>query len=252
MTNKYLVISLYFAVLFLLGMIASRRIRGLKDFYVGGKKLGYWVVAFSAMATGESAWLLLGLTGMGALIGVKAFWIVIGEVLGVSIVWMAMARKIKWLTDKYDAITVPDYFVSRFQSKTHLLRSLSALVLSTFVIIYSSAQIDAIGKAFEIFFGGNYFLGAIIGFGFVVAYICAGGFVAVAWSDLFQGLMMLIGLVLLPTVAIFALPQLGFSNDWMGGLHQIDPSLLNIWGKGGFSLFNLMSVIGFIMIGVPF
>lgn len=252
MSEKYLVISLYFAALFILGMIASRRIRGLKDFYVGGKKLGYWVVAFSALATGESAWLLLGLTGMGALIGVKAFWIVIGEVIGVGFVWIAMAKKIKWLTDKYDAITVPDYLVSRFQCKTHLLRSLSAFVLSMFVIIYSSAQIDAIGKTFETFFGGNYFVGAIIGFGFVVTYICAGGFVAVAWSDLFQGLMMFFGLVLLPIVAFFTLPHLGFSNDWMGGLRQIDPSLFNIWGKGGFSLFNLMSVIGFIMIGVPF
>ena len=252
MAEKYLVISLYFAVLFILAMIASRRIRGLKDFYVGGKKMGYWVVAFSAMATGESAWLLLGLTGMGALIGVKAFWIVIGEVIGVSLLWMTMAKKIKWLTDKYEAITVPDYLVSRFQSKSHLLRSLSAFVLSVFVIIYSSAQIDAIGKAFETFFGGNYFIGAIIGFGFVVVYICAGGFVAVAWSDLFQGLMMLLGLVLLPIVAFFALSHLGFSQDWTGGLRQIDPGLLNIWGKGGFSLFNLMSVIGFVPIGLPF
>jgi len=252
MAEKYLVISLYFAVLFILAMIASSRIRGLKDFYVGGKKMGYWVVAFSAMATGESAWLLLGLTGMGALIGVKAFWIVIGEVIGVSLLWMTMAKKIKWLTDKYEAITVPDYLVSRFQSKSHLLRSLSAFVLSAFVIIYSSAQIDAIGKAFETFFGGNYFIGAIIGFGFVVVYICAGGFVAVAWSDLFQGLMMLLGLVLLPIVAFFALSHLGFSQDWTGGLRQIDPGLLNIWGKGGFSLFNLMSVIGFVLIGLPF
>jgi len=252
MNDKYLVISLYFAVLFLLGMIASKRIRGLKDFYVGGKKLGYWVVAFSAMATGESAWLILGLTGMGALIGVKAFWIVIGEVIGVGLLWITMAKKIKWFTDKYEAITVPDYLVSRFQCKTHFLRSLSAFVLCTFVIIYSSAQIDAIGKGFETFFGGNYFIGAIIGFGFVVVYICAGGFVAVAWSDLFQGLMMFFGLVLLPIVALFALPNLGFSQDWIDGLRQINPDLLNIWGEGGFSLLNLMTIIGFIMIGVPF
>jgi sodium/proline symporter len=252
MNEKYLVISLYFAVLFLLGMIASRRIRGLKDFYVGGKKLGYWVVAFSAMATGESAWLLLGLTGMGALMGVKAFWIVVGEVLGVGLVWISMSRKIKWITDKYESITVPDYLVARFQCKTHLLRALSAFVLTTFVIIYSSAQIDAIGKAFETFFSGNYFVGAIIGFGFVVVYICAGGFVAVAWSDLFQGLMMFFGLVVLPIAAFFSIPKLGFSLEWVEGLRRIDPSLLDIWGRGGFSALNLMTVIGFVMIGVPF
>ena len=252
MDGKLLVISFYFAILFLLGIIASRRIKGLKDFYVGGKRLGYWVVAFSAMATGESAWLLLGLTGMGALVGLQALWIVIGEVLGVSLVWLMMSRKIKWITDRYRSITVPDYLESRFQCKSHRLRILSAVILTTFVVIYSSAQIDAIGKAFETFFGGNYFLGAILGFTFVAVYTCSGGFVAVAWSDLFQGLVMFFGLVLLPVAAFFILPRLGLSQNWVGGLRRIDPWLLNIWGRGGFNLYNVMSIIGFLVIGMPF
>ena len=57
-------------------------------------------------ATGESGWLLLGLTGMGALMGVKAFWVVIGEVLGVTLCWLFMAKKFKWLTDRYNSITI--------------------------------------------------------------------------------------------------------------------------------------------------
>ena len=85
MTVKLIVLGIYFAILFLIGIVASRRIKGLSDFYVGGKKLGYWAVAFSARATGESGWLLLGLTGMGAIAGVSAYWVVIGELLGVGI-----------------------------------------------------------------------------------------------------------------------------------------------------------------------
>ncbi len=78
MLVKYTILFLYFAVLFLIGYFASRRVKNVKDYYVGGKNLGYWVVAFSARATGESAWLLLGLTGLGAVAGVSAFWVVVG------------------------------------------------------------------------------------------------------------------------------------------------------------------------------
>ena len=88
---------------------------GLSDYYVGGKRLGYWVAAFSARASGESAWLYLGLTGLGALVGARALWIVVGECLGVGIAWFFMARPFKRATDQFDSITIPDYLVSRFK-----------------------------------------------------------------------------------------------------------------------------------------
>ena len=85
METKYIVLFLYFGVLLAIGLIASKKIKNISDYYVGGKKLSYWIAAFSARATGESGWLLIGVTGMGAIIGVSAFWIVVGEVLGVFI-----------------------------------------------------------------------------------------------------------------------------------------------------------------------
>ena len=78
MIAKYTVLILYFAILFGIAIVASRRISSLKDFYLGGKNLGHWVAAFSARATGEAGWLILGVTGMGAMMGVSAFWVVIG------------------------------------------------------------------------------------------------------------------------------------------------------------------------------
>jgi sodium/proline symporter len=246
---KYVILFGYFAILFLIGYFASKRIKNTEDYYVGGKKLGYWVVAFSARATGESAWLLLGLTGLGAMVGVSAFWVVLGEVLGVSISWFFMAKKFKYLSDKYNSITIPDYLVSRFKSTSHTLRVVAATALSLFVIIYVSAQIDATGTAFESFLGWNYFAGAILGFFIVLAYIFSGGFVAVAWSDLFQGLIMLIGLVLLPIVAFFSIDS---SVSITQELLKLDPSFLNIWGTGGFNLLNLATILGFAFIGLGF
>lgn len=249
MITKYGILFFYFSILFLIGYFASKRIKNTKDYYVGGKKLGFWVVAFSARATGESAWLLLGLTGLGAMVGVSAFWVVLGEVIGVSVSWFFMAERFKQLSDKYNSITIPDYLVSRFKSTSHTLRIVAATALSLFVIIYVSAQIDATGSAFESFLGWNYFTGAIVGFLIVLAYIFSGGFVAVAWSDVFQGLIMLLGLVFLPIVAYFSISSdVSISNE----LTKLDPAFLNIWGDGGFNTINLFTILGFAFIGLGF
>lgn len=239
----------YFAILFLIGILSSKEVKNMEDYYVGGKKMGYWVVAFSTRATGESAWLLLGLTGMGAMVGFSAFWVVIGEVIGVSVAWLLMAKRFKFLTDKYKSMTVPDYLVSRFRSKTNTLRIVASMALSIFVVIYVSAQIDATGSAFETFMGWNYYTGAIIGFAIVVVYIFFGGFVAVALSDLFQGVLMFLGLFILPILAYFMIDS---AVPIAEQLDSIDPSLTNIWGKGGLTAMNIATIAGFLLIGLGF
>jgi sodium/proline symporter len=256
LTTQYLVLFVYFAILFGIGLWARGSIHNLEDYYVGGKRLGYWVVAFSARATGESAWLLLGLTGLGAMVGVSALWIVVGEVLGVGFSWLFMARPFKEATDRYGSITVPDYLVSRFsdgsaktERATRLVRILAAGALAVFVTIYVSAQIDATGKAFEQFLGWNYYTGLVAGFTIVVAYTLAGGFVAVAWSDLFQGGIMLLGLVLVPVAAFLSVPA---GSNVLTELGALDPGMTNIWGSGGLTLENGLLIVSYAAIGLGF
>ena len=233
----------------MIGYFASKKVKDIKDYYVGGKNLGFWAVAFSSRATGESAWLLLGLTGLGAMVGASAFWVVLGEVVGVSVAWFFMAERFKELSDKYNSITIPDYLVSRFNASGNTLRIIAATALSVFVIIYVSAQIDATGTAFETFLGWNYFTGAILGFVIVLTYIFTGGFVAVVWSDLFQGVVMLLGLILLPIVAYYSIePATPINQE----LLALDPSFLNIWGEGGFNLLNFFTILGYAAIGLGF
>ena len=251
---EYVVIACYFAVLLAIGAAAARRVRNLADYYVGGKRLGYWVVAFSARASGESAWLYLGLTGLGALVGARAFWVVVGEVVGVAIAWFFMARPFKSATDRFDSITVPDYLASRFggpgeERSARALRLIAAAALVLFVTIYVSAQIDATGKAFSSFLDWNYHLGAIVGFGIVVAYTLSGGFVAVSWSDLFQGILMLVGLSALPVAAWLLLaPQPGAE----GGLSALGDEFTSLWGAGGASLTNALIIVSYLGIGLGF
>ena len=249
MLEKYSMIVMYFGILMVLGYIASKRVHNMSDFVIGGKRLSFWVAAFSAQATGESAWLLLGLTGMGAMVGFSAYWVVVGEVLGVWFAWFLMATRFKRLTDKYDSITVIDYLVNRFKSKTNFLRVLSAVSLTVFVLIYISAQIDATGSAFERFLDWNYQTGAIVGFVIVVVYCVAGGFLAAAWTDMFQGAVMLLCLVMLPLVAYLSLAN---ADSIYTGLVEIEPGLVNMWGAGGFTLLNFSVVVGMGLIGLGF
>ncbi|MCO4773606.1 MAG: sodium/proline symporter [Deltaproteobacteria bacterium] len=244
-------IVLYAAILLGIGVVASRRMKDIRDYYAAGKKLSFWSVAFSARATGESAWLLLGLTGMGAALGVKAFWVVAGEVLGVGAAWLLMARRFRRLTgpEHYDAVTVPDYLEGRFADTSKRLRTFAALALTVFVTIYVSAQIDATGQAFETFLGWNYYVGAIVGFGVVLVYLVTGGFLAVAWSDVFQGALMFAGLVVLPVVA---LGGAGGMDGVTAALTAADPNLLSWTGGAGITVLSVAGILSLLLIGLGF
>ncbi len=242
-------VLIYLAALVAIGVLAARRMKDLRDYFAAGKALGFWSVAFSARATGESAWLLLGLTGMGAAVGVKAFWVVLGETLGVAGAWLLMSRRFKRLTDRYDAITVPDYLEARFRDQGHTLRLVSAFALVVFVTIYVSAQIDATGKAFQDFLAWDYYVGAAVGFAVVLLYTTSGGFLAVAWSDVFQGALMVVGLVVLPIAGIAAA---GGLDAVMAGLEAQDPALVAWLGKEGVSLSGVLSVLSLSLIGLGF
>ncbi len=243
---KLVGIGLYLSVLLYIGVLASRRMKDVRDYYAGGKDMGFWAVAFSARATGESAWLLLGLTGMGATVGLQSMWVVAGEVVGVGGAWLLMSRRFKRLTDRYDSLTMPDYLESRFRDHGHVLRLVSAGALMVFVTIYVSAQIDATGKAFESFLDWNYYVGIAVGFAVVLAYITSGGFVAVVWSDVFQGALMGIGLVALPIVA---LAHAGGVTPVVEGLRAQDPSLLVFsLGEGT----EILGTLALLLIGLGF
>ena len=116
-------------------------------------------------------------------------------------------------------------------------------------MIYVGAQIDITGKTFELFLGTNYYLGIAIGFGVVTAYIFSGGFVAVAWSDFFQGVLMFVELLTLPIATYFYLPSDAMIVE---GLRSINPSLLDIWGPGELTAINVVTVLGLVSIGIGF
>lgn len=221
----------------------------IRDYYAGGKRLGFINIAFSARATGESAWLLLGLTGTGFAVGLQGLWVVLGELLGVGGAWLLMAKPFKRLTDHYDSVTIPDYLETRFRDNSHGLRLIAAGALVVFVPIYAGSQVFATGKAFNAFLGMNHYLGATLGFVVVLLYITRGGFLAVVWSDVFQGLLMVSGLVILPLVGFL---EAGGVTNVFSTLSANFPGHLTLTAGQGWTTLALFQTLGFLAIGIGF
>ncbi len=246
MTSVFVV---YLVILVGLALWSRRETHTMSGYFIAGKKLPPWVVAFSTNATGESGWLLLGLTGMGYAVGAHAYWVVGGEVMGISAAWLLMSRRIKRMSDECDAITVPDILAARFNDHAHVLRSISTLIILVMVGAYVAAQMVAAGKAFSGFTNLSYNSSVLLGASIIIIYTLVGGYKAVAWTDLVQGILMLAGLIIVPIVAINA------AGGWdavTSALYAQDPGLLSMWGASGPGVVSIIAIVSFLAIGVGF
>jgi sodium/proline symporter len=248
-TPILVVLVAYGIALFAIGLWGGRESGTVAGYYVAGKKLPSWVIAFSNNATGESAWLLLGLTGMGYAVGFHALWVILGEVLGVTLGWTLVALPFKEYTDRYESITVPDYLTSRFRDRGNVIRWISLVVILSMVAAYTAAQLTATGKAFNSFLGTSYQAGVWLGAAIILFYTTVGGFKAVAYSDLLQGLLMFVGLAIMPFVGFAAA---GGWSSVMTKLAADDPSLLSPMGSFGFTARGVASAVGFVAVGLAF
>ena len=181
----------YLVILVIVGFMTWRLTRTLADFVLAGRRLGPWVAALSAKASSESGWLLIGLPGQAFAQGFTAFWVSLGVVGGTFFNWTVMARRLRRITEIFNSVTIPDYLEERFDDKTtHGLRIISALIITLFMSAYVAAQFVASGKALSTAFDISYLQGVLIGAVVILFYTMMGGFFAVAWTDLVQGLLM--------------------------------------------------------------
>ena len=123
---------IYFGLTIVVGSIAVRRNKSLDSYLLADRKLGPWVAAFSERASGESAWLLIGLPGVAFISGMSAFWITIGCVSGIAFSWFTVARRLRVDTERFSALTLADYFEARHNDTTNLLRIISTLIILFF------------------------------------------------------------------------------------------------------------------------
>ena len=212
----------YLLLLVVIGVATARfSSAGLDEFFLGGRKMNRFVVALSAVVSGRSSWLLLGVTGMAFTMGASALWAVVGYTAVEALLFLYYAPRLRRFSERYDALTIPDFFAHRFDDRGGLRVLLSAIIL-VFMVAYVAAQFVGGGKAIGASFGLSPNAGVLLTAGIVLGYTVLGGFVAVSLTDTVQAVFMLFALLVLPWIAI---ADFGGWDAMTAALRTLQPGL---------------------------
>ena len=196
----------YIIAMIAIGLYAYKATKNFDDYILGGRSLGSVVTALSAGASDMSGWLLMGLPGAIYLSGLSESWIAIGLIIGAWLNWLLVAGRLRTHTEvQNNALTLPDYFTSRFGDTKKILRIISAIVILIFFAIYCASGMVAGARLFESLFGWSYTTALWIGAIATISYVCIGGFLAISWTDTFQAGLMIFALLLAPIMTYLAI-----------------------------------------------
>jgi sodium/proline symporter len=214
-------ILVYLSGMLLVGFVSSRDTNDVKDFYLGGRKLGPFVTAMSAEASDMSSYLLMGVPGVAYFSGVAdAGWTAAGLIVGTYLNWLFTAKRLRNYTESLDAITIPDYFKKRFKDQSNALLCIGAAFIIIFFVPYTASGFSACGKLFSSLFGVNYQLAMIVSAVIIVGYTTTGGFLAASKTDFIQSIVMTLALIFV----------VGFGVVNAGGFAAVGANLKDLQG----------------------
>ncbi|MBQ6829955.1 MAG: sodium:solute symporter [Clostridia bacterium] len=246
-------LGVYAVIMALIGCFSYGKSKTLDGFLIGGRNIGPWLTAFSYGTTYFSAVVFVGYAGQhGWNIGIGAIWIGIGNaVLGCLLSWLLFANRTRKMTKKLEAKTMPEYFEKRYASKG--MKTAAAVIIFVFLVPYSAAVYKGLGSLFSAVFPGvETWVWMLIIACLTAVYLVAGGYVATAYTDLVQGVIMVAGVICL-IVAVLGHGNVGGLSGLIENLRNFkslpgDPNpttgaqLTNIFGGSSFKFlcFNIM------------
>ena len=234
------IFTLYLLLIISVGILSNKFISSQLDFLLAGRRLGPWVTAFSERASGESAWLLLGLPGAAIAVGYGEIWAVIGIISGIILSWFLIAERLRAETEKYEALTIPDYLQKKFNDNSGIIKAYSSIIIAVFFTFYVSAQFHGSGKILNTIFDIEPLYGISLSAVVIIVYTIMGGLLAVAWTDLVQGILMIGTLVILPIVGLIELSSFDLPIKEL--IMSVDPqkSALVPSGLTAFATFSVI------------
>jgi sodium/proline symporter len=226
------VMVLYLFVLLFIGWRAARRTHGGEDFHLAGRSLGPWAAGISSTASSESGWVTLGAVGMTYAYGVSGLWFAPGCLLGYLVNIYFVAPRLRRISAEHGSVTLTDVITRRWGDPGNVLRLTATTIILACMMIYVASQMTAAGKAFSSSLGldaegPGYLYGVLIGAAVITIVTVLGGFRAVAWTDLFQGLLVATALIVLP---LWAIGRMGGFGALFSGLGALDPNYLTATG----------------------
>ncbi|QDO87022.1 sodium/proline symporter PutP [Ornithinimicrobium ciconiae] len=211
---QLLAIGVYFLAMIGIGYYAFRKTSSHEDYMLAGRGLNPMTAALSAGASDMSGWLMMGLPGAIYAAGLIEAWIAIGLTVGAYLNWLVVAPRLRAYTEvAQNSITIPSFFENRLHDRSRLLRIVSGLIILIFFTFYVSSGMVAGGVFFESSFDSNYQVGMLLVAGVTLLYTLFGGFLGASLTDVVQGLMMVIALVIVPLIAFFTVGGLSDVQD---------------------------------------
>ena len=242
------VFIVYVGIMLWIGYTVSRSTYSPADFFLANRSLKAWVTAVSSTASSESAWAVLGTVGLAYKDGLSALWFFPGCLLGYALNWFFVAERLRKHSREKKTLTIPDYLETHFTDNTHLIRIISVIIIFACMMAYIAAQFLAIGKTFDAIFGIPHLVSIPIGGTIIIIYTMMGGFRAVAWTDFIQGLIMVVGLVVLSLAAVL---ELGGFSVIAQKVNETAPTALTWMGSKTIPIF-LGSMLGLLGIGLGY
>ncbi|MGV9193669.1 sodium/proline symporter PutP [Microbacterium sp. MC2] len=246
----YLALGLYFAAMLLIGYLAFKRTTDHEDYMLGGRNLPPWVAALSAGASDMSGWLVMGLPGAIYVSGLIDAWIAVGLTIGAYLNWLLVAPRLRAYTQvSRNSITVPSFFENRLRDSSRLLRILAGIVILVFFTLYISSGMVAGGVFFESSFNSDYALGMALVAGVTLLYTLFGGFLGASFTDVVQGLMMVIALIVVPVAAVITIGGFG---EFGAALDELAPNHLSLTGGAALTGGALLAIISALAWGLGY
>jgi sodium/proline symporter len=227
-TTVIFFLIIYYIVVLGIGYWALRNggSKDLESYLLGGRKIGPATTALTLQTTSMSGFMFLGAGGLGYIQGYWALWYAVGDIGGGVLNFSIIGRRMRKLSQLFGALTAIEYLEKRYPSGA--LRLISGSLTVFLLGFYVLAQFIAGGKGMALVTGIPYPIALAIAVTVIVLYTFMGGYLAVAYTDFFQSLVMLIGVL---WIFIAVLYELGGFTAANNALHTLDPTLLSLWGK---------------------
>jgi len=222
--GQIFIVVFYLFVILYIGALASRKIKNTSDYIVAGKNLGFWLFVLLILGSTTSGMTILGVTGLGFVAGWPSFWEQIFVPLACAVAIIIYGYKIYQVSREKNFLTLQDYLSYRFESE-FLVRFISSFVVLITSLIYLIGQYTAISIVLKWALGISQIQALAIGTAIVLLYVLLGGLYAVSWTTLFQGIIIILGVLLTCPFIIKGAGGLTYINQT---LIKIDPNLVKI------------------------
>ncbi|MEM7478504.1 MAG: hypothetical protein AAF483_26270 [Planctomycetota bacterium] len=244
MDSNFIIIGFVIAYMLIciwVGLWAMRRTKDTSDFFVAGRNLGVLVAGIAMFSSIMSGFGFVGGPGLVFKMGLSSFWILISTPIGFCLAFFLLAKPIRLIAEKRNSVSLPDIVDARFQSKTLRFHVSAAILFG--VVAYLAVQIKAMATVLRDIWNrlcesqqwelmAETLLPFVIVSSAVLVFYCVtGGIIASVYTDLFQGIIMVIAAFLIFIAASMAVE--GGFPEMARTISEDDREAMGPWGTFG-------------------